>query len=171
MVTWRSLTVDHFLPGACSAGQTQQPPTRDRTPPPPSGHAKKKQRVGDPPSKTPTDAPSNTPPWPTDGIVIQEPTRTPRPTIPAKTNIASSSQIAVAWQPSFMLGGEPLPLTTSLRTWSQGQGGRVAHNLVQGLLFPKDINVLSDSTEDSLARRLQWHIIAVIFPPSLSLVV
>ena len=48
---------------------------------------------------------------------------------------------------------------------------RVSQSLVQGLLLLEDINVLSDSTEDSLARRLQWHTIEVIFSPCLSFIV
>nr|POF03418.1 hypothetical protein CFP56_76568 [Quercus suber] len=42
MVTRRALTIDQFLPNSRSASQSQQPLGRDQTPPPPSGHAKKK---------------------------------------------------------------------------------------------------------------------------------
>ena len=34
--------------------------------------------------------------------------------------------------------------------------------MVQGLLLPDDVHVFLDATEESLARQLQWHTIAVI---------
>ena len=55
MVMRRTLSIDHFLPNTRLASQPQQPLTWDRTPPLPFGHAKKKQRVGDPPLRVPSD--------------------------------------------------------------------------------------------------------------------
>ena len=80
MVTQHTLSINCFLPGTRQADQSQQPPGRDRTPPTPSGCAKKKQRVGDPPPKVPSDAPSKAPPYASVGIVIREPTDASRPT-------------------------------------------------------------------------------------------
>ena len=79
MVTCRTFSINRFLPDTRPAGQPQQPPTQDRTPPPPSVHTKKKQRVGDPPSRIPSDVPSKTPYWLSSGIVIWEPTGAPHP--------------------------------------------------------------------------------------------
>lgn len=62
MVTRRNLSVDWFLPSACPAAQSQQPLSRDRTPPPPFGHAKKKKCIADHPPKIPSDTLSKTPP-------------------------------------------------------------------------------------------------------------
>ena len=50
MVTRRTLTIDQFLPDGRPTAQPQKTLGKDRTPPPPSGCAKKKQRVFDPPS-------------------------------------------------------------------------------------------------------------------------
>ena len=80
MVTRHTLSIDCFLPGIRQAGQFQQPPGRDRTPPAPFSCAKKKQRVGDPPPKVPSDSPSKAPPQASVGIVIREPTSAFRPT-------------------------------------------------------------------------------------------
>ena len=77
--------------------------------------------------------------------------------------VASSSQAALGWQPTFMLGGEPLPADASVRTWAQDEGGRVAQSLVSGLLLPEDVRFFSNGTKDSIVRRLQWHTIAVTF--------
>ena len=80
MVMRHTLYIDCFLPGTCPADQSQLPPGRDRTPPAPSGCAKKKQRVGDPHPKVPSDASSKALPRASDGIVIREPTSASRPT-------------------------------------------------------------------------------------------
>ena len=61
-----------------------------------------------------------------------------------------------------MLGGEPLPVTANMRVWAQGEGGRVAQSLVQGLLLPKDVHFFSGANDKSLAKRLQWHTIVII---------
>ncbi|KAL0017274.1 hypothetical protein SO802_004343 [Lithocarpus litseifolius] len=76
-------------------------------------------------------------------------------------NVASSSRPVVEWQPSFKLGDGLLLVTTSVRTWSQSQGGLIAQSLVHNLLLPKDIHCFSEATEESLAKRLQWHMIAI----------
>ena len=56
-------------------------------------------------------------------------------------------------------------MSTRVRIWAQGEGGRVAQSLVHGLLLLEDIHVFANATEESLARRLQWHIVVVISYP------
>lgn len=65
------------------------------------------------------------------------------------------------WRHTFLLGGGPLPATACVWLWDKGDGGRVAQSLAQGLLLPEDIHIYSDGDEESLARQLQWHTIAV----------
>ena len=67
------------------------------------------------------------------------------------------------WQPTFTLGGEPLPAVASVKMWAQGEGGRMAQSLVNGLLLPEDVQFFLDGSEDSIVRRLQWHTIVVTF--------
>ena len=83
--------------------------------------------------------------------------------------MASSSRPEAGWQTACKLGDKPLPMSVSVRMWAQGERGQVAQSLVQGLLLPKDVQFFSDGTEESLARRLQWHNIAVTFYPSFHL--
>ena len=42
------------------------------------------------------------------------------------------------WRPSFQLDSKPLPAIVSVRVWEKGERGRVAQNLVRGLLLPED---------------------------------
>ena len=93
------------------------------------------------------DASTITPPRPSGGITIWEPT-------PAALNVASSSQTSLAWQPSFMLDGKPLPSSTCVRVWEKGEGGRIAQCLACGLLLPDDVQTFEDGTNESLGRRL-----------------
>ncbi|KAL0013011.1 hypothetical protein SO802_000080 [Lithocarpus litseifolius] len=160
MVTRKTLTVDRFLPGPRQQGQQQQARARDRSPPPPPARQKKKQRVEDPPPRRQGDASSKTPPRPSGGIVIREPAGSSQPAIRGVAGRASSSRQAPSWQPTFSLGNEPLPATASLRLWAQGEGGRVAHSLASGLMLPADVQFFRDGTEESIAKRLQWHTIA-----------
>ena len=108
-------------------------------------------------------------PW-----VVRTPPRAPRVTIqepPTQvgTNVASSSRFEGSWQPTFTFGGKPLPTSASVRVWAQGKGCRVAWSLVHDLLLPEDIHVFADATEESLASRLQWHTVAVISYPFVSM--
>ena len=98
-----------------------------------------------------------TPPSPARGIVICE------PETQAGAGIASSSQVAPAWKPKFLLDGKPLPSTTCVRMWEKGEGGRIAQTLAEGLLLPDDVHAFEDGSEESVGRRLEWHAIAVIF--------
>ena len=94
MVAKHIMSIDQFLLGAHLTTQPQKTPAKDRTlpsPPPSSGCAKKKQRIGDPP-KVPSDALSKTPPRASGGIVIWEPTGASRPTAQVGTNVASFSR-------------------------------------------------------------------------------
>ena len=83
--------------------------------------------------------------------------------------MASSSRLEAGWQIACKLGDKPLPMSTSVRMWAQGERGQVAQSLVQGLLLPEDVQFFSDGTEESLVRRLQWHNITVTFYPSFHL--
>ena len=108
-----------------------------------------------------------TPPRVSGKIMIRESDSDSWPTAQVETNMASSSQPEVGWQATFKLGDKPLPVSTNVRTWAQGKGGRVAQSLVQGLLLLEDVQFFSDGTEELLARQLQWHTIVVTFYPSL----
>lgn len=100
--------------------------------------------------------------------MIQEPVGDSWPTAQVGIGGASSSQFEVIWQPNSKFEDRPFLASASIRTWAQGQGGQVAQSLVHGLLLPEDIQFSSKGTEESLARRLQWHTIAVILHFSLS---
>ena len=77
--------------------------------------------------------------------------------------MASSSRPEAIWQPTFKFNDGPLPTSTNLKAWAQGQGERVAQSLVHDLLLLEDVQFFSDKIEELLARRLQWHIITVVF--------
>jgi len=147
MVSRRVMTIDRFVPGA---RQPTQPP-----PPSQTGRARKKQKVTDQPSTGPGDAAVQTPPHPTEGIVIREPQTQVGP------GVASSSQAAPAWKPKFLLDGKPLPSTACVRIWEKGEGGRIAQTLAEGLLLPNDVHAFEEGSEESVGRRLEWHAIAV----------
>ena len=118
------MTVDRFLPDTQPMAQPQEPQGKNRTPSPPqAGRAKKKQRVVDQPPRIPSDAPARTPPRVSGGITIREPVNDCRPTAQVGTDVASSSQPELGWQPTFKLGDRPLPASASIRTWAQGEGG------------------------------------------------
>ena len=154
------MTIDRFVPSARQPNQP--PPSQGRGPvpqPPPSsqtGWARKKQKVTDQPSTGLGDAAVQTPPRLTGGIVIREP-----PT-EAGTGVASSSQVAPAWKPKFLLDGKPLPSTACVRMWMKGEGGRIAQTLAKGLLLPENVHAFKEGSEESVGRRLEWHAIAVI---------
>ena len=75
--------------------------------------------------------------------------------------MASSSRAAPAWQPSYILDGRLLPSDASVHVWAKGAGGHVAQSLARGLLLPEDVRAFEEGTDESMARRLQWHTIAV----------
>ena len=154
------MTIERFVPGARQPNQPSPSQGRGPVPqPPPSsqtGWARKKQKVTDQPSTGPGDAAVQTPPRPTGGIVIREP-----PT-EAGTGVASSSQVAPAWEPKFLLDGKPLPSTACVRMWEKGEGGRIAQTLAEALLLPEDVHAFEEGSEESVGRRLEWHAIAVI---------
>ena len=52
-------------------------------------------------------------------------------------------------------------MTSNVRNWALGEGGRIAWNLWQGLQLPEDVHYFSDGSDEALATRLQWHSIAV----------
>ena len=78
----------------------------------------------------------------------------PQPTTRGGAEVASSFRAAPNLQPTFTLGGKPLPATASVRIWAQGEGKRVAQSLVSGMLLPEDIQFFSDGSKDSIVRRL-----------------
>ena len=154
------MIIERFVPGA---RQPNQPPPSQgwgQVPqPPPSSQARrarKKQKVTDQPSTGPGDAVVQTPPRLTGGIVIREP-----PT-EAGTGGASSSQVAPAWKPKFLLDGKPLPSTACVRMWDKGEGGRIAQTLAEALQLPEDVHAFEEGSEESVGRQLEWHAIAVI---------
>ena len=83
--------------------------------------------------------PAKTPPQPLGRITIQELVSGPQPVARGSAEVASSSWAMPNWQPTFTFSGEPLPASASVRTWAQGDGGRVAQSLVHSLLLPEDI--------------------------------
>ena len=87
--------------------------------------------------------------------MIWEPISSPQLAAREGAGVASSFQAVPGWQPIFMLSGEPLPAIVSVKMWAQGEGGRVAQSLVNGLLLPEDVRFFSNGTEDSIVRRLQ----------------
>ena len=154
------MSIERFVLGA---RQPNQPPPSQgwgQVPqPPPSSQARrarKKRKVTDQPSTGPGDATVQTPPRPSGGIVIHEP-----PT-EAGTGGASSSQVAPAWKPKFLLDGKPLPSTACVRMREKGEGGRIAQTLAEALLLPENVYAFEEGSEESVGRRLEWHAIAVI---------
>ena len=77
--------------------------------------------------------------------------------------MASSSQPAQLWQPTFELDDTPLPASASVLAWEKGEGGRVAQSLVHDLLLPEDVSAFADETDKSMGRRLHWHTIVITF--------
>ena len=154
------MTIERFVPGARQPNQPLPSQGRGQLPQPPSpsqaGRAKKKQKVTDQPSTVPGDATVHTPPRPAGSVVIRE------PQTEAGTGGASSSQVAPAWEPKFLLGGKPLPSTACVRMWDKGEGGRIAQTLAEALQLPEDVHAFKDGSEESVGRRLEWHAIAVI---------
>nr|POF09210.1 hypothetical protein CFP56_41204 [Quercus suber] len=87
------------------------------------------------------------------------------------SNIASSSTPPpVGWQSTFMLGDSPISVIASLRNWSAGEGRRIAWSLGQALQLSNDMHYFSNDTDEAVAARLQWHIIAVRLNPCLSFI-
>ncbi|KAK9999238.1 hypothetical protein SO802_018841 [Lithocarpus litseifolius] len=155
MVARRTLSVSRFMPGAQQS--VAQPGTlaqQTPTPPAPPVRARKRQRAAEQEPIDTGDVPVRTPPRSPAGTEIREHV--------AQTGlqVASSSRAAPAWCPSFILDGKPFPSTASVRVWDKGEGGRVAQSLARGLLLPEDVHVFYQGTDESLARRLQWHTIA-----------
>ena len=152
MVARRQMTIDRFVPSARPIAQQQQTPARDASPPAAQPtRVRKRARTTD---QTQTGS-GNVPPRPPAGIVIRE------PVAQTEIDLASTSRAPAAWRPSLKLGGEPLPSTASARMWDKGHGGSVAQSLARGILLPEDLHVFTESTDESLGRRLQWHTIAV----------
>ena len=154
MVTRKTLTVSHFIPGTSQTVQQQPLQGRGQAlpahppPPPPFERTRKRQWVADLTSISPGDTQVQTPHQPSRGVTIREP-----PT-QVGTNMASSSRPAQLWQPTFELDGTPLPASASVRAWEKGEGGRVAQSLVHGLLLPEDVNAFADGIDKSMGRRL-----------------
>lgn len=147
--------------------QPQYPPSGGQTPPLPTAHTRKRQRTTDQSPRTLGDAPSRTPPQASDKITIREPTSDTQPTAQVETNVTSSSQQETGWQTISRLDNDPFPVTASVRTWAQGEGGWITRSLAQGLLSLEDVHFFSGGADELLANRLQWHTIAVIFYPTL----
>lgn len=88
MVTRRKMTIDRFIP---NAQPLAQPQGGDYAPPfLTAGHPKKKQKVGDHPSKVPDDVPAKTPPR--GRITIREPMGGFEPSTKVSKDVASLSR-------------------------------------------------------------------------------
>ena len=61
----------------------------------------------------------------------------------------------------FMLGNQPLPITSSVRNWANGQGSQIVHSLGQALQLPSDGQYFSEGSDEAVSLRLEWHTIAV----------
>lgn len=122
MVTRKKLTAEQFLFGTRSSAQPQPAQAEDRTPPPPSGHGKKRQRLVDQQTEVPTSVVLKTPFHVSTGVVIREPMGDFRPTPQTGTNVVSSSQLEAVWQPTFKLEDGPLPTSASASAWFHGHG-------------------------------------------------
>ena len=160
MMTRKVMLISRFVPGVQAPEQQQPPPTQVQSPspfPPPSRQHKRPRTVEQTQPGS-GDAPTRTPPRPSKGITIQEPTHT-------ALNVASLSQTSPAWQPSFMLDFKPLLSSACVQVWEKGEGGHIAQCLARGLLLSDDVQTFEDGTDESLGRRLQWHTIAVILNP------
>ena len=63
-------------------------------------------------------------------VTIQELATITRPPVQVESNVASSSALlAIEWQSIFTLGDKPLLMTSSVRNWATGEGGRIARSL------------------------------------------
>ena len=69
-------------------------------------------------------------------------------------NLASSSQAAPAWQPTFQLDYKPLLASASVWVWEKGEGSRVSQSLVHNLFLLEDMHAFEEGTEESMGRRL-----------------
>ena len=125
MVTRKVMTISRFIPGTQPSEQQQPPPSSSLNSPSSSSKPHSKKATYDKANLTwlrrCADKNSS---QSFGGITIWEPTSR------AALNVASTSQAAPVWQPSFMLDGKPLPSTASVWVWEKGEGGRVAQSLV-----------------------------------------
>ena len=88
MVTRRTMTINRFVPSARPSAQQQKSQGQDQTPPPPpppSNRTQKRPRIAKQTPISSGDAPTRTPPRPSRGIVIWE------PTTQTEVNVASTS--------------------------------------------------------------------------------
>ena len=158
MVTRRAMTIGRFVAGAGPAGPQQEGSNQPSQTPPAqqtgTGGRRKRPRTGEQ-TQTGPGVVSTRPP---SDIVICEPVTQPRP------DGASTSRPAAIWQPSFVLDGEPLTETASLRIWGKGQGGCVAQSLASSLLLPEDVHAYEEASEESVGKRLTWLTMAVRSP-------
>lgn len=63
-----------------------------------------------------------------------------------------------------MLGSKPLPVTSIIRNWAQGEGIQIARSLELALQLLDDVKYFTSRTNEAFAIRLQWHTIAVLIP-------
>lgn len=154
------MIADRLLPDGHLVQQQQargwdQPPLAART-------WKRPHTTVQPPVR-PEDTPPRSPPASTPvAVVIWESTSGAHPIGQVGSNVASSfAPLAVGWHTTFMLENKLLPVTSRLRNWAQGEGGRIAQSLGQGLQLPEDVHNFSSESDEALAIWLQWHSIAV----------
>ena len=84
-----------------------------------------------------------------------EPPSNPRSTKMVGSNIASSSApLASGWQSVFMLGDQPLPVTSSVRNQASGQGGRITDSVGQALLLPNDMQYFAEGSDEAVSLKV-----------------
>lgn len=161
MVVCPNMMANQFLLGGQPTVQQQIPCGNQPPPSSPAFYGRKRPQNANQPPNRPKDMPPRTPST-TTAVSIQEPTTSTRPSMRVGSNVASFSMSpATRWQSTFMLGGEPFPVTFSIRNWSAGEGGRIARSLRQALQLSSDVRYFSDDSDKVVVVRLKWHTIAV----------
>lgn len=155
-MVWKKIITDRFLLGRRLVPQ-QQP--RSLAP-------RECKRPWDTSESTkhPIDAPLGPSPISTAILlVIRETPFDLRPTKLVGSNIASSSTpLSPSWQ-SVLLGDHPLPTNSCIRSWANGQGGRITDSLGQALLFLDNMQYFAKGNNEAISLKLKWHAIAVNF--------
>lgn len=145
MVVHQNMTVDRFLPDGLPNVQQQVPPL-------PAPRGWKIPRNASQPSKRLEHVPQRTPPaLTTTAVAIREPVSSARPPVQVGSNVASSLAPPITrWQSIFMLGDEPLLVTSSIRNWFAEEGGWIAWSLRQALQLPNDVRYFADGYDEAI---------------------
>lgn len=124
VVRW-NMTANCFLPNGWPTMQQQAPPHS------PTPRGRKRPWNASQPFDMPEDGPSRTRPAPiTAPTSIWEPATSTSPPMQVGSNVASYlATLTIGWQSTFMLGDGPFPITSCIRSWSVGEGARIAQSL------------------------------------------